>query len=171
MLVAQHSTTHDLSCTVPNTERVGSVKDLRYLPISLCRTSYFLMGLCLQGTYINKRVKAHDAEEDNSESDDDEFRWVRTIDRLRMELDLQSLFGILVYDPDSPPPPRVGKNPGFFKKTQPSGFFWFFWGFLVFFVFFWFFWAFCPDERILRVFFSFTNTFRCIQTLNYNHSY
>jgi len=29
-----------------------------------------------QSTYINKRVKAHDAEEDNSESDDDEFRQV-----------------------------------------------------------------------------------------------
>ena len=26
------------------------------------------------GTYINQRVKAYDAEEDNSESDDDEFR-------------------------------------------------------------------------------------------------
>ncbi len=31
---------------------------------------------------------------------------------------------------------RVGKKPGFFKKTQPSGFFWVF---FVFFVFFWFF--------------------------------
>jgi hypothetical protein len=34
---------------------------------------------------------------------------------------------------------RVGKNPGFFKKTQPSVFFWFFLGFLGFFGFFWFF--------------------------------
>jgi hypothetical protein len=32
---------------------------------------------------------------------------------------------------------RVGKNPGFFKKTQPSGFFWVFWVFLGFFGFFW----------------------------------
>jgi hypothetical protein len=32
---------------------------------------------------------------------------------------------------------RVGKNPGFFKKTQPSGFFWVFLGFLGFFGFFW----------------------------------
>jgi hypothetical protein len=42
-----------------------------------------------------------------------------------------------------PPCPRVGKNPGFFKKAQPSGFFWvffgFFLGFLGFFGFFWFF--------------------------------
>jgi hypothetical protein len=45
-------------------------------------------------------------------------------------------------------PFSVGKNPGFFKKTQPSGFFWVFLGF-----------------------FAQTNTFRCIQTLNYNHSY
>ncbi len=70
---------------------------------------------------------------------------------------------------------RVGKNPGFFKKTQPSGFFgffWFFWGFLGFLGFFWVFLVFfCPDERVFRFFFSFTNTFRCIQTLNYNHSY
>ena len=35
---------------------------------------------------------------------------------------------------------RVGKNPGFFNKTQPSGFFWVllgFWGLLGFIVFFW----------------------------------
>ncbi len=50
---------------------------------------------------------------------------------------------------------RVGKNPGFFKKNQPSGFFWVFlgfwgfWGFLGFFGVFWgflgffgFFWVF-----------------------------
>ena len=42
---------------------------------------------------------------------------------------------------------RVGKNPGFFKKTQPSGFFWVFLGFLGFFGFF------CPDERVFRFFF------------------
>jgi hypothetical protein len=34
---------------------------------------------------------------------------------------------------------RVGKNPGFFQKTQPSGFFWVFLGFLGFFFFFGFF--------------------------------
>jgi hypothetical protein len=34
-----------------------------------------------------------------------------------------------------------------------------------------FFGFFCPDERVFRVFSSFMNTFRCIQTLNYNHSY
>jgi len=62
-------------------------------------------------------------------------------------------------------PGRVGKNPGFFKKTQPSGFVWVFLGFFGFFGFF------CPDERVFRVFFSFTNTFRCIQTLSFNHSY
>ncbi len=44
---------------------------------------------------------------------------------------------------------RVGKNPGFFKKTQPSGFFWVFWVFLGFLGFFGFF---CPDERVFRVF-------------------
>jgi hypothetical protein len=31
---------------------------------------------------------------------------------------------------------RVGKNPVFFKKTQPSGFFWVFLGFMGFFGFF-----------------------------------
>jgi hypothetical protein len=36
---------------------------------------------------------------------------------------------------------RVGKNPGFFKKTQPSGFFW------VFLVFFWVFWVFLPRRE------------------------
>ncbi len=70
---------------------------------------------------------------------------------------------------------RVGKNPGFFKKAQPSGFFWVFLGFFGFFWVFWvfldFFGFFCPDERVFRVFFSFTNTFGCIQTLNYNDSY
>jgi hypothetical protein len=37
---------------------------------------------------------------------------------------------------------RVVKNPGLFKKSQPSGFF----------VFFGFFGFFCPDERVFRVF-------------------
>ena len=32
------------------------------------------MHVCIfQGTYINSRVKAHEANEENSESDDDEF--------------------------------------------------------------------------------------------------
>jgi len=66
---------------------------------------------------------------------------------------------------------RVGKNQVFFKKPSPVGFFGFFLVFLGFLGFFGFFWVFCPDERVFRVFFSFTNTFRCIQTLNYNHSY
>jgi hypothetical protein len=63
---------------------------------------------------------------------------------------------------------RVGKNLGFKKKSSPVGFLGFF-GF--FYRFFGFFWVFCPDERVFRVFFSFTNTLRCIQILNYNHSY
>jgi len=56
----------------------------------------------------------------------------------------------------------------FLKKPSPVGFFGFFW---VFWVFLGFFGFFGPDERVFRVFFSFTNTFGCIQTLNYNHSY
>jgi hypothetical protein len=69
----------------------------------------------------------------------------------------------------NPPPPlpdRVNvagleKTRVFLKKTSPVGFL----GFFGFFGFF------CPDERVFRVFSSFMNTFRCIQTLNYNHSY
>jgi hypothetical protein len=34
-------------------------------------------------------------------------------------------------------PLRVGKNPGFFKKNQPGGFFWVLLGFIGFFGFFW----------------------------------
>jgi hypothetical protein len=51
---------------------------------------------------------------------------------------------------------RVRKNP-FFYPAQ-----WVFWFFLYI----------CPEERVFG-FFSFKNTFslRCIQTLNYNHSY
>ncbi len=30
---------------------------------------------------------------------------------------------------------------------------------------------FCPEERVFMFFFNFKNTFRCIQTLNYNHFY
>ncbi len=60
---------------------------------------------------------------------------------------------------------RGGKNSGL-KKNQPSGFFGGFFGFFGF-----FFGFFCPEERVFWGFFSFTNTFGCIQTLNYNHSY
>jgi hypothetical protein len=60
---------------------------------------------------------------------------------------------------------RVGKNPGF-QKENPA--LWVFWVFLVFLGFFVFF---ARTRGFLGFFFSFTNTFRCIQTLNYNHSY
>jgi hypothetical protein len=40
-------------------------------------------------------------------------------------------------------------------------FFLFFWGFFGFLVFLYI----CPEERVFRFFFSFKNTFRCIQTL------
>jgi hypothetical protein len=54
---------------------------------------------------------------------------------------------------------------GFFR------FFWVFLGFIGFFlVFFWFFYIFAQKRDFLG-FFSVKNTFRCIQTLNYNHSY
>jgi hypothetical protein len=78
---------------------------------------------------------------------------------------------------------RVGKNPGFFyeKKTSPV-FFCFFlvfvfcffvFLFFLFFLVFWFFCVFCiyAQKREFSGFFSFKNTLRCIQTLNYNHSY
>jgi hypothetical protein len=42
---------------------------------------------------------------------------------------------------------RVGKNPVFFKKTQPSGFFGFFWFFFGFFGFFWVFLGFFARTR------------------------
>jgi hypothetical protein len=45
------------------------------------------------------------------------------------------------------------------------------WVFFGFFLVFRVFLYICPEERVFRVFFSFKNTFRCIQTLNYNHSY
>ncbi len=48
------------------------------------------------------------------------------------------------------------------KKKKPAQ--WFFLGFLGFLGFF-------AQKRVFRVSFSFKNTFRCIQTLNYNHSY
>ncbi len=51
------------------------------------------------------------------------------------------------------------KKPVFFLKNPAQ---WVFLGFLVFFLGFWGFFA--PDERVFRVFFSFTNTFRCTQT-------
>ncbi len=59
------------------------------------------------------------------------------------------------------------KKPGFKKKPSPVGFFGFFWVFWVF----GFFGVFLPRREGFRGFFSFKNTFRCIQTLNYNHSY
>ncbi len=67
-------------------------------------------------------------------------------------------------------PGRVGKTRiFFFFKPSPVvflglfGFLGFFWGFLFFF---------CPEERVLGFFsVSRIGTFRCIQTLNYNHSY
>ena len=65
------------------------------------------------------------------------------------------------------PDVRVGKNPGLKKKPAQWVFLGFFWVFCFFLGFFGFF---CPEERVFRVFFSFTNTFGCIQTLNYNHS-
>jgi hypothetical protein len=57
-----------------------------------------------------------------------------------------------------------------------SGFLVFFWFFGLFRVFWGVFWVFIyiylpRSEVFFRVFFSFKNTFRCIQTLNYNHSY
>jgi hypothetical protein len=52
------------------------------------------------------------------------------------------------------------------KKNQPSVFL----VFLGFWIFFCFFYIFAQKIEFLR-FFSFKNTFRCIQTLNYNHSY
>jgi hypothetical protein len=65
--------------------------------------------------------------------------------------------------------PKAGlEKTRFFFKTQPSGFFWvvcFFFGFLGFF------WVFLLRREGFRFFFSFRNTFRCIQALNYNHSY
>jgi hypothetical protein len=56
------------------------------------------------------------------------------------------------------------------KKKQPSGFFWVFWLFLGFLGLFGFFYIFAQKREFLG-FFSVKNTFRCIQTLNYNHSY
>jgi hypothetical protein len=60
------------------------------------------------------------------------------------------------------------KNPVFFKPS-PVVFLVFF-GFLGFFGFFWFFYIFAQKIEFLR-FFSFKNTFRCIKTLNYYHTY
>jgi hypothetical protein len=61
-------------------------------------------------------------------------------------------------------PNRQGwKKPGL-KKKNPAQ-----WVFLGFFL--GFFLYICPEERVFIVFFSFKNTFWCIRTLNYNHSY
>jgi hypothetical protein len=59
---------------------------------------------------------------------------------------------------------RVGKNPGLKKNTPTQWFFWFFLGFFGFFYIF-------AQKREFLGFFSFKNTLRCIQTLNYNHTY
>ncbi len=54
-----------------------------------------------------------------------------------------------------------------FKKNQPSGFFFgFFWVFFLVFQGF----LYLPRREFLE-FFRFKNTLRCIQILNYNHSY
>jgi hypothetical protein len=47
---------------------------------------------------------------------------------------------------------RVGKNPVFFKKNQPSGIFWVILVFMVFLGFLGFFGFFCPEERVLGFF-------------------
>jgi hypothetical protein len=54
------------------------------------------------------------------------------------------------------------KKPGFVYKKKPAQ--WFFLGFFGFL-------NICPEEIVVRVFFSFKKTFGCLQTLNYNHSY
>ncbi len=67
------------------------------------------------------------------------------------------------------------KKPGLKQKKPAQWFFccFFFLVFLGFLGFFWFFFYIfiCPEERVFKGFFSFKNTFRCIQTFNYNHSY
>jgi hypothetical protein len=57
------------------------------------------------------------------------------------------------------PTAGLEKTRVFLKKPSPVGFF----GFFLFF--------FAQTRGFLGFFSSFTNTFRCIQTLNYNHSY
>jgi hypothetical protein len=64
----------------------------------------------------------------------------------------------------------LDKNTGFCKKIQSSGFF-VFWVFLFFFVFFCFFYIFAQKREFLGFFQFQEYTFRCIQTINYNHSY
>ncbi len=54
---------------------------------------------------------------------------------------------------------RVGKNPGFFKKTQPSGFFWVFFGF---FGFFWVFLGFFAQTRGFLGFLGFFSVSRIL---------
>jgi hypothetical protein len=67
--------------------------------------------------------------------------------------------------------PGLEKTRGLKKKTAQ----WVFWAFLFFFGilgdfgFFWFFYIFAQKREFLG-FFGFKNTFRCIQTLKYNHS-
>ncbi len=54
---------------------------------------------------------------------------------------------------------RVGKNPGFFKETQPSGFFWVFGFFFGFFGFSWVFLGFFAQTREFLGFFQFHEYF------------
>jgi hypothetical protein len=60
---------------------------------------------------------------------------------------------------------EVGLEKTRVKKNQPSVFFWVFWVFLGFS------YIFAQKRDFLGFFFSFMNTFRCIQTLNDSHSY
>jgi hypothetical protein len=61
------------------------------------------------------------------------------------------------------------KNP--VKKNKKKQAQWIFLGFLVFWGFFWVFFHIFAQKREFLGFSSFKNTFTCIQTLNYNHSY
>ncbi len=65
--------------------------------------------------------------------------------------------------------PGLEKTRFLLKNTQPSGFFGVFLGFIgcLGFLFFYIF----IQKRVFKGFFSFKNTYRCIQALNYNHSY
>jgi hypothetical protein len=64
-------------------------------------------------------------------------------------------------------PVKAGLEKTRFKKKTSSVFFFRFLGFFRVFGFFFIF----AQKREFLGFFSFKNTFRCIQTLNYNHSY
>jgi len=70
-----------------------------------------------------------------------------------------------LYVPPPPPRSRVGKNPGFFKKTQPGGFFWVLLGFFGFYWvllgFFGFYWVFLKLRAHDMKFFSHIIAFKC----------